>query len=87
MNANDELKMTYTGIVSIEGKPGMVVSFERGSDMAEGTLPAGEIVRSQGFSGEELEALKAYLLDHKRELMEKAKQMSNFRHLFEDKNK
>ena len=85
MHSDEELKMTYSGIVPIQGKPGMSVRFERGTDMAEGILPACEIQRSNGFSGEELEALKVYLQEHKRELMEKAKQMSNIRNLFEDK--
>ncbi len=86
MHADEEMKMTYSGIVPIQGKPGMSVRFERGKDMAEGILPAGEILRSSGFSAEELDALKQYLQEHKRELMEKAKQMSNIRKLFEDKN-
>ncbi|MCR4587316.1 MAG: hypothetical protein K5682_02805 [Lachnospiraceae bacterium] len=87
MNANEEVKMTYSGIVSMKGKPGMSVRFERGEDMAEGVLPGGEIIRSSGFSQEEKEALSAYLQEHQRELMAKAKEMSNIRNLFEDKNR
>ena len=39
MNTEQNVKMTYSSIIIMEGKPAVAVTFERGQDLAEGTIP------------------------------------------------
>lgn len=43
MKQSDELRMTHSGIINKKGQKIVHVTFERGNDYAEGTLPSGSI--------------------------------------------
>lgn len=83
MEKNEEIKLTYSAVVSREGKPFVSVMFERGEhDIAEGSLPSCEITYSSGFSEKEIKDLTDYLKDHRRTLIENAKQITGIRQWF-----
>lgn len=73
----DELRMTYSGLL-LKGDEKIVrVCFERGkSDIAEGTVPRGTIEKSNGFSQEELEQLSYYLRENAHDIMKQAKEVN-----------
>lgn len=82
MRSDEELKMTYSSILSDrEGRRFVRVQFERegmnGTETAEGILPEGRIVRSHGFSDEEKARLEEYLKAQSAEIMSQAKGISN----------
>ncbi len=81
MASSDSVKMTYSSIVPINGRPGVSVTFERGSDMAEGIIPSGKIRSSQGFSEEELQQLSDYLITNEKKILEDARKLSSLEHL------
>ena len=82
MNRNEEVKMTHSGILSKNGKRQVSVRFERGNDMAEATLPACKVTKSQGFSGEEIAGLEEDLAAQNDVIFEKAKAISGIKHWF-----
>lgn len=82
MNHEEEVKLTHSGIYSSGGKRHVSVRFERGADVAEGSIPACKIKKSNGFSTEEIEGLENYLELKSDEIFEKAKEISNFKHWF-----
>lgn len=43
------VKLTYSSIVSAGGKPVVAITFERGADVAEGTVPEGKIEAAEDF--------------------------------------
>lgn len=81
MNQSEEIRMTYSGIVMQKGEKVVHVSFERGQDYAEGVLPSGDIKKSSGFTPEELEQLKQYLLQNAEDIVNRAKQVNPLRSL------
>lgn len=85
MNTEQNVKMTYSSIIIMEGKPAVAVTFERGQDLAEGTIPSGRIRRNKGFSDEEVQQLSAYLIHNQEEIMREAKKISSLKHLFSEK--
>ena len=75
------VKLTYSSIVSAGGKPVVAITFERGADVAEGTVPEGKIRSSRGFSEEEVQQLSAYLDQNKEQIMQEARKISSLGHL------
>ena len=78
---NQELKCTYSSVVVKDNKPMISILFERGSDTAEGVIPACDITKSAGFSREEVEALENYMKEHKKEFIDNAKKISRLDYL------
>lgn len=76
----DEVRMTYSGILTYKGKKTVRVSFERGdSDFAEGSVPEGKITKSSGFSHEEIEQLNEYLISNTNNILEWSRQINPLR--------
>lgn len=80
-NAN-EIKLTHSSILSIQGKPFVSVRFDRGEDFAEGSLPDAKIMKSVGFTEDELVELETYLADNAKDLFVRAKDISGIMHWF-----
>lgn len=81
----DEVKMLVSCIVEKEGRKIVRVSFLRGMeeghsiDYAEGILPDGIIVKSEGFSEEEVRKLEAYIRANRQEILKQAKEINPLR--------
>ncbi len=80
--ADGEMKMTYSAIVRDKDNKRIVrVMFERKngslSDTAEGLVPDGKIVKSSGFSPDEIKQLESYLWENSQSIMDEAKKISN----------
>ncbi|MGN0484687.1 MAG: hypothetical protein ACI4HI_14150 [Lachnospiraceae bacterium] len=86
MNEKEEVKLTFSGVLVKNGERLIQVRFERengnGLDVAEGTLPAGTIHSSKGYSEEEIAQLQIYLQQNQAEIMKKAKELNNIMHWF-----
>ena len=78
---SDEMKLTYSTVLEVDGKKAVSVRFERGDDVAEGMLPDGRIMKSNGFSEEEVSGLESYLKGNSDELMDAAKKISGLKHI------
>lgn len=66
-----------------DGKKKMVrVRFDRDDDYAEGIIPEGSIEKQKGFTKEEVEQLEQYLRKNRKEIIEKAKQITGIKHWF-----
>lgn len=80
MKQSEELRMTYSGLLSQkDGKKIVRVAFERGKDYAEGIVPSGKIEASSGFTAEEVEQLSNYLLHNANDILSKAKEVNPLR--------
>lgn len=81
----DEVKMLVSCVVEKEGRKIVRVSFLRGMeeghsiDYAEGILPDGIIVKSEGFSEEEVRKLEAYIRANRQEILKQAKEINPLR--------
>ena len=53
----EEVKLTHSGFLSVNGRRAVSVRFERGEDVAEGMLPPGKLTKNQGFTEEEIAIL------------------------------
>ena len=74
MGRDEELRMTYSGLLMKDGEKMVRVSFERGKNAyAEGIIPRGIIEKSSGFSKEEIEMLTIYLQDNATDIINRAK--------------
>ena len=82
MNKKEEVKLIQSGFLSVDGRRKVSIRFERGEDVAEGTLPPGKITRNKGFSGEEIAGLELYLELKCDEIYAKAKELGQFKNLF-----
>lgn len=82
MNRKEEVKLTHSGILAVKGRRHVSVRFERGRDVAEGTLPECRIKKSSGFSPEEVKGLEDYLVQECDVIFQKAKEISNIKHWF-----
>lgn len=77
MGKSDELRMTYSGLLLKNGEKMVRVCFERGDkDYAEGIVPAGKIVKSAGFSEEEVTQLTVYIQDNAADIIKHAKNVN-----------
>lgn len=86
MNHSQELRMTYSGLLSYKGQKTVRVKFERGkNDFAEGIVPSGIIEKSSGFSEEELEQLGDYLKLNASDIMARAKDINPIRDWLSEK--
>lgn len=69
--------MTYSGLLMKDGEKMVRVCFERGSDAyAEGIVPRGAIVKSSGFTEEEIRQLTVYIQDNAAEIINQAKNVN-----------
>ncbi len=80
-NAN-EIKLTHSSILSVQGKPYVSVRFDRGTDFAEGNIPDAKIMKSVGFTEEEITELENYLKENAKDLLSRAKEISGITHWF-----
>lgn len=76
LNPNEEMKMTYTSVVTKDNKPMISLKFERGTDECEGSVPDCVISKNSGFTDEEVEGLEHYLRMNKKTIIEEAKKIS-----------
>lgn len=83
MKQSEELRMTYSGVITQKGQKIVRVSFERGKDFAEGILPSGKIEKSSGFTPEELTQLSFYLKENSDDIMSRAKKVNPLRRWLE----
>lgn len=77
-----ELHCTHSSVLSKNGKSFVLVRFELGDQSAEGTLPDCIILRSNGFTQEEIEELEDYMDQNRQQIIDAAKSISNIKHLF-----
>ncbi len=80
---SDDIKMLVTSMIHKGPESFARVSFLRGSDWAEGIVPGGRIEKSEGFNGEEIEKLEAYLAGEEEMILKQAKGVNPLRNLFE----
>ncbi len=78
----NEIKLTHSSILSMHGKPYVSVRFDRGRDFAEGSIPDAKIIKSIGFSEDEILELENYLADNAKDLFVRAKDISGITHWF-----
>ncbi len=83
-DSSEEMKMTYSSVVSKDGKPVVAVRFERDNDYAEALLPDCSVRTSKGFSEEEIAALEFYLKRNKKDIGSKAKAITGLNNFFGD---
>lgn len=81
-NRMEEIKMTVTTLLHKDGKAFARVSFLRENDWAEGIVPGGKIEQSEGFSGEEIKKLEAYLAGEEETILARAKKINPIKNLF-----
>ena len=79
--SENEMKLTYSTLLDIDGKKTVSVRFERDNDVAEGTLPEGRIMKNSGFSADEVTGIEYYLKDNSDDLMAAAKKISGLKHI------
>ena len=81
----DEVKMLVSCVVEKERRKIVRVSFLRGMeeghsiDYAEGILPDGIIVKSEGFSETEVQKLEAYMRANRKDILKQAKEINPLR--------
>lgn len=81
--------MLVSCVVEKEGRKIVRLSFlrekgrsmeeERSMDYAEGILPDGMVVKSEGFTEEEVRKLEAYIRANRKDILEKAKEINPLR--------
>lgn len=76
MSGSGEVKMTYSSVLSKDGKPMVSVRFEQGTSWAEGIIPQCEITKAEGFSAEEQEALADFLKANRKDIIARAKEIT-----------
>lgn len=80
---SEEIKMTVTTLLHKDGEAFARVSFLRENDWAEGVVPGGKIEQSEGFNGEEIEKLEAYLTEEEEMILSQAKKINPIKNLFD----
>lgn len=78
---SQEMKLTYSGFLTINGQRCVSVSFERGEDIAEGTVPGCKITKNKGFTNEEINRLEEYLQVNMDQIMKSAREISSLTHI------
>lgn len=81
INTEQEMRMTYSGIVVADGKKKVSVTFERGSDLAELSIPECKVTKSHGFEDDELIMLEKYVQINQIDIINKAKEITGIRGL------
>ncbi len=79
MGNKEEMKMTYSGIVTVNGKKKVCITFEADDAYAEAFIPDCKITKSRGFKEDELIMLEKYLQMNQVELAKAAKEISGLR--------
>lgn len=79
---SEDIKMLVTSMIHKDKSSFARVSFLRGSDWAEGTVPGGRIEKSEGFSKEEINKLEDYLIGEEGMILKQAKGVNPIRNLF-----
>ncbi len=79
----NEIKLTHSSILSVQGKPYVSVRFDRDMDFAEGSIPDAKIVKSSGFTEDEIAKLEHYLTENAKDLFIRAKDISGITHWFQ----
>ena len=79
MGNKEEMTMTYSGIVTADGKKKISVTFQAGDAYAESYIPDCRITKSRGFEEDELVMLEKYLQLNQVEIAKKAKEISGLR--------
>ena len=64
------------------GESGEKSDVPRNNHEIEIKVPSFEVIVNNGFSDDEAEELKAYLREHEKEIMDKARSISSFLHIF-----
>ena len=82
MKKDEEVKLTHSGFLSVNGRRQVSIRFERGEDVAEGTLPPGKITKNKGFTEKEIAGLELYLELKCDEIYTKAKELGKIKNLF-----
>ena len=82
MEKSEEMRLTHSGIVVKDGRRHVLVRFERGTDMAEASLPACKVTKNEGFSEEEVAGLELYLQMENDNIFAKAKAITGIKHWF-----
>ena len=82
VNPNEEMKMTYTSVLTKDNKPFISLMFTRGKDSCEAAVPDCVVTKNNGFSSEEVEGLQLYLQANKKEIIENAKSISGLLNIF-----
>ncbi len=88
MDNNGEVSMTYSGVLHDKaGKPFVCVRFERKNskgtlDEAEMHVPGGKILKSSGFTDDEVHQMVDYLKENEEDIKKKAKEISSILHIF-----
>ena len=82
MKPEENLSMTFSGVLKHNGKNAICVRFERVGAFAEGYLPDAVIERTEGFEEEELGMLRAYMREHSDEILTEAKKLNNIKRWF-----
>ncbi|MCM1090756.1 MAG: hypothetical protein NC092_14310 [Butyrivibrio sp.] len=77
-----EMNCTHSSVLSKNGRSFVLVRFERGEHSAEGSVPECMVLRSNGFTQEEIEELEDYMYQNRQEIIDAAKSISNIKHLF-----
>lgn len=75
------MQMICSGILRKNGEKIIYVRFERGTDFAEGSLPAAKITSQSGFSPDEISQFETYMSENRFSIIEQAKSvnvMKNF---------
>ena len=75
----DEVKMLVSCVVEKEGRKIVRLSFLRGKDYAEGTLPEGIVTRSEGFTQAEVRKLENYIRANRQDILKQAKEIDPLR--------
>ena len=79
MANKEEMKMTYSGIVVVDGRKKISITFEAGEAYAEASIPDCKVTKSVGFEQDEIIVLEKYLQMNQVEIAKKAKEISGFR--------
>ena len=79
---SEEMKMTYSSVISNDGQPCVSVRFDRDGDFAECIVPGGTILQSEGFTEEERAGLIGYLKMNQKEIIQMSKKISGIRNWF-----
>lgn len=76
------MRLTYSCVLVKDGKRVVQVTMEGDGKYAEAVIPGGKISRQRGFDQEELEQIKLYLKLNEKEIFQKAKEITGWKHWF-----
>ncbi len=76
---DDEVRMSFSGIVGGENNRHVEVSFTCGEKYAEGKIPPCTIEKNRGFTDQEVESLEDYLFRNKDDIYRRAKKINPLR--------